>query len=109
MKFVISLIYLFVYISMCSTAAMLSISEHPDYPGKCYDYVYGIGPLSWGQEINDPKKCLHLMCRNGSWLESYSCGVYGVPPGCELSKPIVAAYPKCCHREIICNNVMENN
>ncbi|XP_011290795.1 uncharacterized protein LOC105261543 [Musca domestica] len=104
MKFLICFNYLFVYITLCSAAAMVSISEHPDYPGQCYDYVYGVGPVSWGQEINDPVKCLSIKCRKGSWLESYSCGVIGVPEGCVLSNPIVAPYPKCCHREFICNN-----
>ncbi|GLV45702.1 uncharacterized protein CBL_02722 [Carabus blaptoides fortunei] len=100
----ISLLALFVH-EGTSQAYAVRGTEHPDYPGHCYQkdpYSNGTIILKAGTRKRQPYKCFSVECSTDYVLSIAGCGVQASHGHCrvikgDLSKP----YPHCCD-EYIC-------
>ncbi|XP_005188177.1 uncharacterized protein LOC101895439 [Musca domestica] len=96
---------------LCGSFAAVMVAKmgDPEHPGKC---VYNGLILSPGESGYPEGRCLRVLCfgADGSG-RIHTCGSQGAQPPCVMGDYMYpdAQYPKCCEKEIICpDNVDEH-
>ncbi|XP_062133992.1 uncharacterized protein LOC133844148 [Drosophila sulfurigaster albostrigata] len=89
--------------------ANFAILNNKSLPGKCYMET-DKGPLIIESEqlVRHPLKCENIFCGRESWALIFTCSPRSVPQGCVVTDYIDsnAAYPECCERDWVCNDIV---